>query len=111
LTMTGTYVPKAVSVQTSATDGDGVLFLGAENTLYWPNTAGNIKPFRAYFSIAGGGPSYIRRGMPAQIVETDGTEGIDNTRSEKIAAKTVENGMLIIEKNGVRYNAQGQIVK
>lgn len=111
LTMTGTFVPKAVSAQESATDGEGVLFLGAENTLYWPNTAGNIKPFRAYFSISGGGPSYIRRGMPAQIVETDGTEGVDNTHSEKIAAKTVKNGMLVIEKNGMRYNAQGQIVK
>lgn len=43
LTMTGTYVPKSVSAQTSATDGDGVLFLGPSNQLYWPSAAGSIK--------------------------------------------------------------------
>lgn len=111
LTMTGTYVPKAVEAQTDASDGEGVLFLGANNTLYWPNKAGTIKPFRAYFSITGGGPAHIRRGMPAQIVENDDPEGISNTNTEKIAVKAIQNGMLIIEKNGVRYNAQGQIVK
>lgn len=111
LTMTGTYVPKAVEEQTDASDGEGVLFLGANNTLYWPNKAGTIKPFRAYFSISGGGPAHIRRGMPAQIVENDNPEGINNTNAEKIAVKAIQNGMLIIEKNGVRYNAQGQIVK
>ena len=111
--MTGTFVPKAVSVQTSATDGDGVLFLGANNSLFWPNVAGNIKPFRAYFSIAGG-PSNapLRRGMPARIVEQKHTPtGIDDANVNANAVKHLENGILIIEKNGVRYNAQGQIVK
>ena len=115
LTMTGTFVPKAVSVQTSATDGDGVLFLGANNSLFWPNVAGNIKPFRAYFSIASG-PSNapLRRGMPARIVEKEQTPtGIENkmVNGKCQNGKYLENGMLIIEKNGVRYNAQGQIVK
>ena len=115
LTMTGTFVPKAVSVQTSATDGDGVLFLGANNQLFWPNVAGNIKPFRAYFSIASG-PSNapLRRGMPARIVEKEQTPtGIENkmVNGKCQNGKYLENGMLIIEKNGVGYNVQGQIVK
>jgi hypothetical protein len=115
LTMTGTFVPKAVSVQTSATDGDGVLFLGANNQLFWPNVAGNIKPFRAYFSITGGGAGApMRRGMPARIVEKEQTPtGIDNqmVNGKCPNGKYLENGMFFIEKNGVRYNAQGQIVK
>lgn len=112
LTMTGTYVPKAVSVQTSATDGDGVLFLGANNSLYWPNVAGNIKPFRAYFSIAGSGPGMPKKGMPARIVEKEQTPtAINNTTADRKYSKTLENGMLLIEKNGTYYNAQGQIVK
>jgi len=112
LTMTGTYVPKSVSAQTSATDGDGVLFLGPSNQLYWPSEAGNIKPFRAYFSITGGSGAPIRRGMPARIVERENTAtSVDNTASETHCVKTLENGMLIFEKDGVRYNAQGQIVK
>lgn len=39
------------------------------------------------------------------------TTAIDNTAVEGKAVKSLENGMLIIEKNGVRYNAQGQIVR
>ena len=120
LTMTGTFVPKAVTKQTSATDGAGVLFLGANNSLYWPSwTEGPdtkyIKPFRAYFSIAGGPSSApIKKGMPARIVERELTPtGIDNqmVNGNCQNAKYLEDGMLIIEKNGVRYNAQGQIVK
>ena len=36
---------------------------------------------------------------------------LDNTTSEPNAIKRIENGMLIIEKNGVRYNAQGQVIR
>jgi hypothetical protein len=113
VTMTGTYVPKAVSAQESATDGAGVLFLGPSNTLYWPSKAGNIKPFRAYFSVAGGAGAPIRRGMPARIVERENAPtAVDFINSDEIKLnKTIENGMLVIEKDGVRYNAQGQIVK
>ncbi len=115
LTMTGTYVPKSVSAQASATDGDGVLFLGPSNTLYWPSAAGNIKPFRAYFSIAGGLGAPIRRGMPARIVERENTAtGVGEFESQKSNGeiqKVIENGQLIIIRNGEKFNAQGQIVK
>ncbi len=112
VTMTGTFVPKYVQAQTSATDGDGVLFLGAENTLYWPSAAGNIKPFRAYFSVAGGASGAPRRGMPVRIVERENAPtGFEAIHKDVQFNKTIENGMLVIEKNGVRYNAQGQIVK
>ncbi len=36
---------------------------------------------------------------------------IDNASTESKGCKYIENGMLIIERNGVRYNAQGQIVR
>lgn len=36
---------------------------------------------------------------------------IDNTTAEKTATKRIENGTLIIEKNGVRYNALGAVVE
>ena len=36
---------------------------------------------------------------------------LDNTAEETKAVKVLENGMLIIEKNGVRYNAQGMVIK
>ena len=115
LTMTGTFVPKAVSAQESATDGEGVLFLGPSNRLYWPSTDGNIKPFRAYFSISSSTPSPIRRGMPARIVEREDTAtGVGEVESQKSNGeiqKVIENGQLIIIRNGEKFNAQGQIVK
>lgn len=42
---------------------------------------------------------------------TGGTEGIENTVSEKKARKVVENGMLYIEQNGVRFNILGGQVR
>ena len=38
-------------------------------------------------------------------------EGIENTEAEIKAVKKFENGILVIEKNGVKYNAQGAILK
>lgn len=38
-------------------------------------------------------------------------EGIENTEAETVATKRIVNGQLVIEKNGVRYNAVGTVVK
>jgi hypothetical protein len=110
LKMVGTYVPKAVEAQT---DASGVLFLGANNTLFWPSKAGNIKPFRAYFELVGGGAMGApRKGMPARIVERQNAPtAVDNATNNAQYTKRVENGQLVIERNGVKYNAAGQVVK
>ena len=114
ITMIGTYVPKSVSAQSGYNNPGDVLFLASENRLYWPNTAGNIKPFRCYFQIATSSPkTAVRKGMPARIIEAPkAPTAIDNTNSDNVqSTKTFENGQLIIIKNGVRYNAQGQVVE
>ena len=110
LKMVGTYVPKAVEAQT---DASGVLFLGANNTLFWPSKAGTIKPFRAYFQLVGGGAMGApKRGTPARIVERQNAPtAVDNATNNAQYTKRVENGQLVIERNGVRYNAAGQVVK
>lgn len=41
----------------------------------------------------------------------DETTAIDNTNAELKAVKVIENGQIFIIKNGVKYNAQGAIVK
>ena len=94
----------------------GYLFLGQNNQLFWPNTSNPLKPFRAYFyvdvesSTPGNAPKY--RGMPARIVEGKNvTTGVENAQSANQSTKVIVNGQLIIIKNDVRYNAQGQIVK
>lgn len=45
------------------------------------------------------------------VIEFPATEGIDNTDAAIKAIKYFENGQLIIEKNGVKFNAQGTIIK
>ena len=40
-----------------------------------------------------------------------GTTAIDNTAVEAKATKYMENGQLIIEKNGVKYNALGAVIE
>jgi hypothetical protein len=50
LTFTGTFAPKVIS-----SGGDNtVLYLGADNTLYYPTGAMNIGSQRAYFQLLGG---------------------------------------------------------
>jgi|GEM_PF-3093458 len=55
--------------------------------------------------------------MPAENVEvvavfgTDFPTGIDNSKVDTKAVKVIRNGQLLIEKNGMFYNAQGTIVK
>ena len=41
----------------------------------------------------------------------DSATAIDNAEAEVKAIKRFENGVLIIEKNGVKYNAQGAVVR
>lgn len=53
--------------------------------------------------------------MPAAIANVVATFSIttafESAESSKKAVKTLVNGQLVIEKNGVRYNAMGQIVR
>jgi hypothetical protein len=43
--------------------------------------------------------------------EKESPTAIDNTNVAEKAVKTIENGQLVIIKNGVKYNAQGTIVR
>ena len=96
------------------------LFVGANSQLMWPSsdqTSSDIKMrgFRAYFIIDRNSiyPALAPKGTRARILDAPKTTtAIDNTSatfggSEKI----IENGILYIIRNGVKYNAQGQIIK
>lgn len=114
VTFKGTFTPFVM--QNGLNFQGGYLFLGQNNQLFWPNTSNPLKPFRAYFyvdvesSTPGNAPKY--RGMPARIVEGKNVAtGVENAQSANQSTKVIVNGQLIIIKNDVRYNAQGQIVK
>jgi len=117
VTFKGTFQPIVLGAQTELDFNGGHLFLAANNTLMWPNTNSPLKPFRAYFTVnvdagqSAGMP--VRRGMPAHIGgPAQIPTGVENVQGDNVqSTKVVENGVLYIIKNGVKYNAQGQIVK
>ncbi|MBQ6763659.1 MAG: hypothetical protein IJP45_00570 [Paludibacteraceae bacterium] len=55
-------------------------------------------------------PQYLRIYKVTFVAEGDATALI-NTDAEVKAVKVIRNGQLLIEKNGVLYNAQGNVVK
>lgn len=117
VTFKGTFQPVVLGQQDGLDFNGGHLFLGQNNTLYWPNTANPLKPFRAYFTVnvdagqSAGMP--MRRGMPAHIGgPAQVPTGVENVQGDNVqSTKVVENGVLYIIKNGVKYNAQGQMIK
>ena len=62
---------------------------------------GDITKYNTTYETAAGG-----------TIRIIGTEtAIDNTTATKTATKRIENGTLVIEKNGIRYNALGTVVE
>jgi len=67
-----------------------------------------LKAHKAYVIYSGNAaPRRMRFVFNQEQVVT----GIDNANADTKAEKRIENGQLIIIKNGVRYNAQGQLIK
>ena len=105
----GTYAP------TELTGGNhNLLFLGADNELFWPESTANLKGFRAYFEIKGSAAQAAKR---ARIVKKeDSATGIDiapfpSGEGRGEASKLLRDGMLFIERDGKTFNAQGQRIK
>lgn len=96
--------------QSELTEGNqNQLFLGANNSLYWPNTNNKLKGFRAYFLVSG---DVAPHGAPARIVtKENGATAIGYTDSESAACKRIKDGQVLIIRNDATYNAQGQRVK
>lgn len=88
------------------------LFLGAENTLYFPTAVIDIKGMRGYFVIHDAAAHMIKR---ARIVENEQTQtDIELVKSQEPTVnnqKLLINGQLIIVRDGVRYNVMGARVQ
>lgn len=70
---------------------------------------GTIPAHKAYLTISGGA-AYAPKKLRFVFNNEQQATGIDNAAEALKSEKRFENGQLIIIKNGVRYNAQGQIV-
>lgn len=95
-------------VKSSLEPNQNILYLGTDNTLYYPAEPTPIKGMRGWFVIHDtSSPAPAIRQM--RIVEkTDTTTDITTVEeSDNKAIKTITNGQLIIIRDGVRYNAMG----
>ena len=99
--MTGIYNPTALTSED--------YFLGADNYLTPANDENPLRPFRAYFQILAGAPA----NAPAKVVfgphHATGIDPIVDGKCEN--GKYMMDGQLYILRNGVIYNANGQMVK
>ena len=98
--------------RTTLPHGDqNYLFVGNGGKLYWSDSTDDtsMKGFRAYFKVSG---DVAPHNMPARlVVKPNMPTAIGNTEVKIQSMKTMKNGQLIIIKNGVKYNAQGQMIK
>lgn len=94
---------------------NGVLLFGESEME--SGTAVNINAASAQFTVDGGetgktNGQVIVKGFTVVYTPGEGGEtAISNTEATVKAVKTIKNGHLIIERNGVNYNANGQIVR
>jgi hypothetical protein len=98
------------------------IFVLANNQMAWSGVeataANSLKSFRAYFQTiteVGGGANNapIYNGMPARIVKQESSAtDIDNIYGNDVKSiKLLENNQVVIIRNGVKYNVQGQVIK
>lgn len=89
------------------------LFLGANDNLYYSDGTDDtsMKGFRAYFIVDNVSGEAPRQASARLVIAPKMPTAVENV-SAKIgeSEKRIENGQLIIIKNGVKYNAQGQMV-
>lgn len=84
------------------------LFLGADNTLYYNESAGTLKGMRAYFQVVE--PSAV--GAPARIrTANETTTGIESTFDAERAQKLLNEGRVIIRIDGHDYDLNGTMIR
>lgn len=71
---------------------------------------GTLPAHKAYLTISGGA-AYAPKKLRFVFNNEQQATGIDNAADGIMSEKRLENGQLVIIKNGVRYNAQGQVIQ
>ena len=98
-------------VQTEFHNGDQVLLLLANDMLAYPQQDRTLKGFRAYFQVNAGSTNNAPiRGARIVTPHNQPTD-IDLIGAENQTLKTIENGQLIIIRDGKKYNVMGSKIQ
>ena len=89
------------------------LFLGANDNLYYSDGTDDtsMKGFRAYFIVDNVSGEAPRQAPARLVIAPKMPTAVENVQGDVQSTKVIENGQLYIIKNGIKYNAQGQIIK
>ena len=89
------------------------LFLGANDNLYYSDDSDgtSMKGFRAYFIVDNVSGEAPRQAPARLVIAPKMPTAVENVQGDVQSTKVIENGQLYIIKNGVKYNAQGKVVK
>ena len=104
-----TMHPLLDKVTYNYTTDDVLFFVGSDNYLHYKANDNEILGLRAYFTFDGITTYAQAANMRARIaLREDAATGLDNLINENAPVKVIENGQLIIIRDGVKYNIQGQ---
>ena len=93
----------------SFTGENNTFYLGANENLYPRPTSREIKAMRAYFQFPNLTAAQASKLRARVVVEENVETALDNVSGQKQEnIKVISNGQLIIIRNGVKYNVQGQ---
>jgi len=113
-TETSNGLAKMVSVLTPIPFDDAAggirFFLNTNGKLsYRSTTNGIMNPYRAYFEFPEINSAEQAANVRARVVFNENAEtGVDNIITSDTPTKLIQNGQLIIIRNGEKYNIQGQ---
>ncbi len=108
--MTGVYSAGNVPVS----DVDNIYYaLGTDNNLHKvTGSEVTIAPFRAYFTLNTSGGSEARSALRMNFGDVTGVANVEVATETTVKdGKYIENGKIVIVKNGIKYNTAGQQVK
>ena len=110
VTLTGVFSPFEMTAGDQTTLFVGMPDANGDN-LFYPGVTGAMKGMRAYFKLSIGqgqkAPARARFVVNQQTVET----GVDHAYDAHVqVTKQLQNGQLIIVREGVKYNTLGQII-
>ena len=92
-----------------ATPANCYVLNGKNGVGFYQYTGAELNPHKAYVIFSG---SFAPQRMRFIFQEEQNATAVDNAEAENTQTiKVIENGALYIIKDGVRYNAQGQIVE
>ena len=87
------------------TDNSNILFMGAANTLYWPQSGASIGAFRAYFEIADGASikafnlnlgDGTETGIDLSPAQGEGAPAVYDLNGRRLSGKPTQRGIYIV---------------